>query len=70
MGSAASTYPLFIDLETFRSLSGDSFHPEIFDAFKNENGLLPREKFLELISVHLHVPQFEVAFSAYGMLRN
>lgn len=50
MGSGASALDQheFIDEAAFKSLAGDNFNAEIFNAFKDENGCIPKDKVIQL----------------------
>lgn len=66
MGGAASIIPEQIDIDSFRSLSGDSFNREIFECLKNENGFISRAMLLELSGVNSHLPRFIEALIFYS----
>lgn len=47
MGSGASTaqpFPDLIDRELFKTLAGEHYTDQIFDAFKNEDGFITKDK--------------------------
>ena len=72
MGGATSVViPEQIDIESFRSLSGDSFNSELFECLKDENGFITRAILLELNGVNSHLPRFIEAlafFSKFSVL--
>jgi hypothetical protein len=47
MGSGASLMDN-VDQETFRTIAGEHYSDDIFNAFKNEDGLIPKEKVIGL----------------------
>ena len=65
MGGAASLIPEQIDIDLFRTLSGDNFNQDVFDSFKNENGFISQSLLLDLNSINSRLPRFKEAITFY-----
>lgn len=67
-GGAASLIPEQIDIDSFRTLSGDKFIQEVFDSFKDEKGFISQSLLLDLNSVNSRLPRFKEAIAIYRKL--
>ena len=65
MGGAASLIPEQIDIDSFRTLSGDNFNQDVFDILKNENGFISQSVLLDLNSVNSRLPRFKEAIAIF-----
>jgi hypothetical protein len=68
MGGGVSSLEDKIEIELFKRLSGEHFHQEIFDAYKDSEGFISKNKVLDLQEVMQHIPRFEEAFLLFGNL--
>lgn len=65
MGGAASLIPEQIDIDSFRTLSGENFNQDVFDILKNENGFISHLLLLDLNSINSRLPRFKEAITIY-----
>ena len=66
MGTAGSVDSGKINLASFKTFCGDSFHEEVFDALK-EGDEVSKEKMKELVIFVDRVARYEEVFLYYGL---
>eukprot|EP01038_Epipyxis_sp_PR26KG_P012742 gene12742-17083_t len=66
-GAASANIPMYIDLATFRSLSGGTLNDGLFEA-NSKDGVMTREKLFELASVRDCYLSHEWGVDAHGRL--
>jgi hypothetical protein len=64
----ASLIPDKIDIDSFRTLSGDKFTQEVFDSLKDENGFISQSVLLDLNTAYSRLPRFKGAIPIYRKL--
>ena len=70
MGASASIPVETVDLSLFKKICGEDFHKEVFDAYKDENDLIIKNKMFELVEFVERFPRFEEVFLFFGLDNN